>query len=333
MRLMIVVPEQDRATGNWVTAKRLAAGLESRGHKLAMTGVAIDSAVSLRTSVASFDPAVVLLLHAFRSGKPWLESGLHQVPVVVLLTGTDVNQGLDDPLQTAVIDQVLASARYILLQNRTLIEVLKQRRPQLSSKIEYLPAGVSFGKAPCNMRQQLGLIDDRALLLCPASVRPVKGVVELLELCDQLTLCRDDFLLACCGPLFPGDYARRFLEEVARRPWANYLGVIPHEAMAAAIDSADLVLNNSFHEGLPNALVEAAALGVPILARDIPGNAEVVRSGENGLLYANAESFVAGAQQLLDQPGWRRQLFSSEPDAVNLRESERLDALLQSAAA
>jgi len=53
MRLMIVVPEQDRATGNWVTAKRLAAGLESRGHKLAMTGVAIDSAAeyTLRTPV------------------------------------------------------------------------------------------------------------------------------------------------------------------------------------------------------------------------------------------------------------------------------------------
>ncbi|PLX75153.1 MAG: hypothetical protein C0614_11230 [Desulfuromonas sp.] len=332
MRLLIVVPEQNRETGNWVTAMRLADGLESCGHRLAVVGVAIDSGAPLQRVRQQFDPDAVLLLHAFRSGRPWLESGLKPVPVLVLLTGTDVNQGLDDPTQEAVINQVFVSAKFILLQNRKLIEVLKCRRPELGHKIEYLPPGVSLGNAPYPVRRQLGLDDDRALLLCPASVRPVKGVVELLELGDQLALCRDDFHLACCGPLLAGDYAHRFLREIEGRCWASYLGVIPHDAMASAIGSANLVLNNSFHEGLPNALVEADALGVPILARDIPGNAEVVRNGENGLLYSSAESFVSGAQQILDQPCWRSDRLASEGDVVNWREVERLDALLRSIA-
>ena len=48
--------------------------------------------------------------------------------------------------------------------------------------------------------------------------------------------------------------------------------------------AADLFVLPSLWEGLPYVLVEAAALGKPIVATDIDGVREVIRSGANGML-------------------------------------------------
>lgn len=48
---------------------------------------------------------------------------------------------------------------------------------------------------------------------------------------------------------------------------------------------ADVVISTSLREGLPKALLEAIAIGKPILASDIRGNKELVLDGYNGFLY------------------------------------------------
>jgi glycosyltransferase involved in cell wall biosynthesis len=48
---------------------------------------------------------------------------------------------------------------------------------------------------------------------------------------------------------------------------------------------ADLVINPSLYEGMPNVVLEAMACGRPVVASDIPGNNTLVRSGETGLLF------------------------------------------------
>ncbi len=84
--------------------------------------------------------------------------------------------------------------------------------------------------------------------------------------------------------------------------------------MPATLRQADVVLNNSQSEGLPNALLEADALGVPMLVRDIPGNAAVVEAGVNGLFYDDATSFVRQARALIVDPALRRRLARPDPE-------------------
>ena len=66
----------------------------------------------------------------------------------------------------------------------------------------------------------------------------------------------------------------------------------------------------SYREGLPTAVVEAAACGRPVVATDVPGCREVVRDGENGFLVpvrnpqALAEAFI----RLLEDPDLRRRM-------------------------
>ena len=326
MRLLMVIPRQDRVTGNWITAARLQQGLEARGHAVSVCET--DGAPRpIAAAVAAFHPELVLLLHAWRSGRPWLESGA-ALPYAVLLTGTDVHAGMTDPTQAPVIEAVLQRAAAILSQNHLTVAALRHARPALAARIHYLPAGVVLGSAPFPLREQLAVAPDELLLLCPAGIRPVKGVLELLSMCDPLVDEGRRLRLACCGPILEADYGQRFLEAVAARTWAAYLGSIPPEAMPAALCQADVIVNNSSSEGLSNALAEAAALGRPIVARAIPGNAAVVNEGVNGLLYADEDGFRAAIRRLQDEPALATALSRPDPERfAPERESATLEAL------
>jgi len=325
MRILIVLPEQDRATGNRVTAERIARGLRGRDHQVELCATPLDPA-PLRAALAAFRPELALLLHAYRSGRPWLEAG-GTSPFLVLLTGTDLNQGLSDPGQSPAIRRVLGAAATILLQNPLLVPRFQAELPELAARLQLLPAAVELGTLPYPLRERHQLPGDRPLLLFPAGIRPVKGQRELLALLAPLAAGLPPFHLACCGPLLDAGYGRALLADIAGYPWADYLGVIPPEAMAAALRASDLVLNHSRDEGLPNALLEAATLGIPILARAIPGNAAVVTPGVNGLLYHDGAEFAAQLRRLLSDPACRTALSRPTTDYDPEQEAAQLDLL------
>ncbi len=312
MRVLIVVPAQDRATGNWVTASRLQQGLTGRGHTVTVTGTDGDSDQLLK-SVATVQPDLVLLLHAWRSGRPWLDTG-SPLPFALLLTGTDVNIGLHDKVQAPVIATVLERSAAILSQNQLTVATLSSDHPELAGKVHHLPAGISLGSETFPLRQKLGATPQECVLLCPAGIRPVKGVVELIELVEPLILAGAPLRLAFCGPILDAAYGERLFKAITGRPWATYLAIIPPAAMPEAMRQADIIVSNSFSEGVPNALVEAASLGRPVVARDIPGNRAVIHDDRNGLLYSDAAGFHAAVQRLLDEPGLRTILSRPEPE-------------------
>lgn len=330
MRLLIVVPAQDRATGNWITATRLQQGLIARGHAVTIHETGGDPA-ALAAAVATCHPELALLLHAWRCGRPWLASGL-SLPAAVLLTGTDVNNGMTDPVQAPVIDSVLAGAAAILSQNPLTVTALSRTRPELADRIHHLPPGIVLGTTPFPLKERLDLAPDKLLLLCPAGIRPVKGIVELIEMCEPLTTGNCRLHLAFCGPILDRDYGERFRAAVDRHAWASWLGVVPPAAMADAMRQADVIVNNSCSEGLPNALVEAAALGRPIVARDIPGNAAVVTDGGNGLLYHDAEGFRTAIRRLQNEPALAAALSHPDPERFSpQREAAALEAICRQA--
>jgi glycosyltransferase involved in cell wall biosynthesis len=313
MRILIVLPRQERATGNEITAERHRVGLLALGHQVALARVAPDDAARLRAAVAAFAPDVIHLLHAYRSGRPWLEAGLGGIPCVVTLTGTDINDGIATPEEGPVIRRVLAGAGKIITQNFLAAERLRREFPSFTGKIAYLPPGIILGTAPTPVSRAELAPPGTPLLLHPAGLRPVKGNRELLDLFDPLAAEGMPFSVAFCGPSLDPAYSAAFFAAVAHRPWARYLGVIPPAAMPATLRQVDVVLNNSQSEGLANALLEAAALGVPMLVRDIPGNAAVVEEGVNGLLYHDATSFARQARALMADPTLCRRLSRPEP--------------------
>lgn len=68
----------------------------------------------------------------------------------------------------------------------------------------------------------------------------------------------------------------------------DYLGAA--DDVRPYIAAADCIVLPSYREGLPRALLEAAAMGKPLIASDVPGCRHVVEHGVNGLLCAAADA-------------------------------------------
>jgi glycosyltransferase involved in cell wall biosynthesis len=333
LRILIVTPRLPEETGNQVTAKRHHDYLTRRGHEVSLTVTGEENPAALRHALNTFRPDLVHLLHAYRSGRPWLACRAESAaPCVVTLTGTDIHEGISILEEGAVIREVLQRAAAVITQNRITADELKNQPTAWASRVRYLPPGIVLGASRYPLRRLHGIATDALLFLHPAGLRPVKGNLELLQLFDRVAAARPGCRIAFCGPALDAAYAKRFMAEIKLRPWALYLDVIPAMAMPAALSETDVVLNHSLSEGLPNTLIEAAALGRPILARDIPGNAAVVEPGGNGLRYRTEDEFIRHALALIDDPALRRKLSRPQPENFDpAAEAEALEGIYREA--
>ena len=74
--------------------------------------------------------------------------------------------------------------------------------------------------------------------------------------------------------------------------------------VAALLHASDVFVFPSYREGLPVALMEAVAAGVPVVASRIRGNVDLIEDGVNGLLCdpRDAEGFADRIRSILDDP-------------------------------
>ena len=79
-------------------------------------------------------------------------------------------------------------------------------------------------------------------------------------------------------------------------PWAT------RERALTELASAAVYLSTSAWEGLPLALVEAQAMGIPAVCTDVPGNRDVIQHGTTGFLGANDEELVHACCTLIADP-------------------------------
>lgn len=99
----------------------------------------------------------------------------------------------------------------------------------------------------------------------------------------------------------------------------RWLGWQPKENLPALYRSANLLVNPSCYEGMPNVVLEAMASGLPVIASDIPGNRSVVEAGVNGLFFPLEQPAKLGTALL--------QLFAQRERASALGRAGRTLAL------
>lgn len=161
---------------------------------------------------------------------------------------------------------------------------------------------------PVDLAQVLGASGSGPWLAVLGRLESVKGQAYLLEC---LALLRDQGVAFRCVLIGDGPERDALVEQVARLQllesvwFAGFRREVP--AWLAAID---VLVIPSRWEGLPMALLEAMALGKPVVAHAVGGIPDVVRDGQEGLLVSpqHPEQMVQALARLLGDVPLRQQM-------------------------
>jgi glycosyltransferase involved in cell wall biosynthesis len=118
-------------------------------------------------------------------------------------------------------------------------------------------------------------------------IGPLKGSFDLIEAVHCLQPGRFEPHLWLVGPEErDGDFrsAQQLLESHHLAKTCEVLGPIHREKVLQLLQEASIFVLPSYYEGLPMALLEALAAGLPVIATSVGGIPEVVQDGYNGFL-------------------------------------------------
>lgn len=299
MRIVLLNPfSHGPLRGNMITVQRIAHHLPTVGCESAIIGLDAVSPDQAQQLIDQFQPKLLHAFHAFHSG-PTARLLARQTgrPYVVTMTGSD----LYDPSFYSHPDTLLAlqDAAAITCFDQLAADQLTRRQPELEPRVQVIPQGVT----PLTATEPFLRPANSFIILLPAAIRPVKGILEAITALAPLADQDPRLQLWLAGGDLDVSYADQVRHQAAGLPWVRLLGEVPHQRMGDLFAACDLVLNNSsFEGGMANTLLEAMAAGKPVIARDVSGNRSLIRHNEAGWLFKNQRHLRQLITQLLSCP-------------------------------
>lgn len=148
------------------------------------------------------------------------------------------------------------------------------------------------GRLPASrgsLRQALGIPDTAVVAGFVGRIVRDKGLVELTQAWQKLRADLPDLRLLIVGPFEPQDPLPAACEAALRGdPRIHLAGtardVVPYYA------AMDLLVLPSYREGFPGVVLEAGAMGLPVIASAVPGCVDAVQDGQTGTLVPVQDS-------------------------------------------
>lgn len=135
-------------------------------------------------------------------------------------------------------------------------------------------------------REMYGIKDNDFIFGFVGRLTKDKGIEELFSAFWQIRKdCkyRDYVKLLVVGPIENlSSIDKKLLNDIQRDPHVIFCGI--QSEIEKFYSAMDVLVLPSYREGFGNVIIEAGAMGIPVIASDIPGPSDIVWHGETGLL-------------------------------------------------
>jgi len=182
-----------------------------------------------------------------------------------------------------------------------------------------------------HLRSGLGLSVHSHVVITVARLHPQKGHRFLIEAIPAIIEKFPDtqFLFGGEGEL--QESLHNYVKRLGIESHVHFLGM--RQDIPELLALSDLFVLPSLWEGLPNAVLEAMAMGTPVVATAVDGCPEVIHDGQTGLLVppGNSEALSQAICCLLGNPKLRLQLAHAAQSLVieNYSEEKNISAFEQ----
>ncbi|XP_022453890.1 glycosyltransferase 1 domain-containing protein 1 isoform X6 [Delphinapterus leucas] len=234
-----------------------------------------------------------MALHLYRGGR--LLPG-HGIPFGIIFGGTDLNEDVKQGEKNKVMGKVLEEARFAVAFTESMKETAQRQWPHAKDKIYVQSQGIAtvpnttFNWDTFLQRSEINQSADNLhvfLLIC--GLRQVKDPLYLVDAFSEWHQEEPSVYMVIVGPEVDPVFTREVKAKVKRTPGVRLIGEMAREDLHAVVKNCFAVVNSSVSEGMSAAILEAMDLEVPVLARNIPGNAAVVKHEVTGLLFSDPQ--------------------------------------------
>jgi glycosyltransferase involved in cell wall biosynthesis len=266
--------------------------------------------------ISRFKPHVTLAFFGVPSGAAaWLIKKIYNIPYIVSLRGGDV-PGFR-PYDFRVYHKVMAPFLRVIWRNAAAVVANSGGLHQLATafyspfEILIIPNGIDL-----DSYKRAGRDWTFPRLLSVGRIVHQKGFDLAMRALGGLKDLHWEWQIAGDGPQMKG--LQSLAKELGIEDRVQFLGWRSREQLMRCYGQANLFLFPSRHEGMPNALLEAMASGLPVIASCISGNEELVVDGETGYLVPSEdiESLQSALKKLLSDPALREQMGSVSRERV-----------------
>ena len=144
--------------------------------------------------------------------------------------------------------------------------------------------------------------DDLIKIVFPARLLIDKGIIEFIEaakICKSKYVNIEFLLVGDLDTHNPTTIKKKTLDKAIAENFVTWSGF--QNDMVKIYNNSHIVVLPSYREGLPKALIEACAVGRPIVTTDVPGCREVVKENYNGFLVPvkNYELLAKAIEKLI----------------------------------
>ena len=156
-------------------------------------------------------------------------------------------------------------------------------------------------------RRHEGIPSDALVAVCVSNFYPYKGHEELVEAAARITPSFPNVVFLLVGrDSGTLEATRARVRERGIEGSVRFVG--SRTDVPDLLRASDLFVHPSREEGFSNAILEAMAAGLPVVACDVGGNPEAVVDGETGRLVPsrNAAAFASAIAELLADPEKRK---------------------------
>jgi glycosyltransferase involved in cell wall biosynthesis len=141
-----------------------------------------------------------------------------------------------------------------------------------------------FKREDTNCRQKLGISNDDIVITFVGRLIYAKGAQDLISAFPRIKDTAPNVKLLIVGDGPYSDELKKLAHQTNCHNSILFSGQKNQAELIEILSATDIFVNPSYSEGLPTSVMEAASIGLPIIATDVGGTKEIITTDETGIL-------------------------------------------------